>query len=73
MNQTCTTLPAEVNNFTDSEPVADETYLCGCIDNYDLTDWNDFPLDETGRALSAPPAVPAHAQHFAKDERREDE
>lgn len=39
MNQTCTTQPTESNEFVDSVPVPDDTYLCGCIDNYDLSDW----------------------------------
>jgi hypothetical protein len=50
MNQTCKTWPEEENIFTDAVPVADETYLCGCIDNYDLTHWDDRCTAVTGLA-----------------------
>ena len=37
----------EHNAFCNSEPQEDA--LCGCVDNYDLTDWNDIePPDWEG-------------------------
>ena len=37
----------EHNAFRNSEPQEDA--LCGCVDNYDLTDWNDIePPDWEG-------------------------
>ena len=34
----------ENNAFCNSEPQEDA--LCGCVENYDLTDWNDTPPQE---------------------------
>lgn len=48
----------EHNAFCNSEPQEDA--LCGCVDNYDLTDWNDIDR-RTGRAAMRRTNAPACA------------
>ena len=53
----------EHNAFCNSEPQEDA--LCGCVDNYDLTDWNDIEPPD-GRRCAAPTLLPVQRREWGR-------